>query len=62
MVIDHEYTPEIVCPGCGYKKSNSGEYGSGCNDSGEETCGSCGVDYIWERNITVDYSTEIKKN
>jgi transcription elongation factor Elf1 len=61
MAIDHEYTQEIVCPSCGHKKSNSGEYGSGCNDSGEEICGSCGVEFIWDRITTVEYCTEIKK-
>jgi DNA-directed RNA polymerase subunit RPC12/RpoP len=61
MAIDHEYTPEIVCPNCGHKESNSWEFGSGVNDCGDEICGTCGVEFIWDRVVVVEYCTEIKK-
>ena len=61
MAIYHEFTREIVCPHCGHKESDSWDFGSGVNDSGEHTCGECDQDFEWDRNVTIDYCTEIIK-
>jgi transcription elongation factor Elf1 len=51
--IDHEYTPEAVCPYCGHVRRNSCELA----DEGEIECGECGKDFAFFRVVTVDYCT-----
>lgn len=57
--INHEYTSDIVCPHCGCVYSDSMEFGDyGKSNDGEEDCQECGKRFRWERNVSVDYSTE----
>lgn len=56
--IDHEYTPEIVCPYCGYEHGDSSEV---CADNGDYDCHECGETFFYTRNITIYYSTERKE-
>lgn len=51
--IDHQYTPEIVCPHCG-RKHYGGDYPA---DSGEMEC-ECGGRFEWSRIIIHEYVTE----
>lgn len=53
-VIEHHYTSEIVCPHCGYKQMDSWEYSG---DSGEIDCGKCSEPFLYERQVSVSYST-----
>jgi len=53
--IDHEYTREIVCPGCGDELGDSWELS---DDDGDEQCGECGITFTWERHVEVTYSTD----
>ena len=52
--IDHTNTQLITCPECGRTKINSCDF----EDEGEEDC-DCGATYSYERNIYIDYSTEL---
>lgn len=52
--IDHEYTPDLVCPYCGYVNRDSWEIG---HDEGETNCNRCEKLYEYERHITVRFST-----
>lgn len=49
---------EITCPVCGSKQSDSWEYSC---DSDEHTCGECGSEYEWERQVEVTYSSQATK-
>lgn len=49
----HSYSPEIICPYCGYEYSDSWEM----IDSGNETCEECGKEFKFERDVEVSYST-----
>lgn len=55
VIIDHEYTPEIVCPYCGYKYQDSWEE----QITGGETmnCNECDNVFKVCRHIEVTYST-----
>ncbi len=52
-MIKHEYTPEIVCPYCGFEESDSWELDGG---NGVFEC-ECGNEYKYYRNIEVTYTT-----
>lgn len=52
-VIDHDATDEIVCPYCGYEKSNSWELSAGTLD-----CNECGMLFACFTETTTIYSTE----
>lgn len=53
---DTNYTDEICCPFCGHETSESYELNS--ND-GETDCSECGKVFLYQRNITVEYTTYI---
>jgi DNA-directed RNA polymerase subunit RPC12/RpoP len=54
---DTDFEDEITCPYCGDKNGDSWEVSE---DSGEDTCGNCGNEFHFERDITVTYSTKKK--
>ena len=62
--IDTDYTPNVVCPHCGYVDKDSWEIDFG--DSGDaETeidCANCDEAFIACRMVTVDYSSRKKPN
>ena len=62
--IDTDYTPNVVCPHCGYVDEDSWEIDFG--DSGDaETeidCANCDESFIACRMVTVDYSSRKKPN
>ena len=60
--LDHEFTPDIVCPYCGKIYTNSGEVDPGDEDLGDIECMECWNIFPTERNIIITYSTEIPKN
>lgn len=49
---DTQFTPEIVCPHCGYVHSDSWEW-----SEGESECGDCGQKFEVVRHVDVTYST-----
>ena len=53
--IDHDYTNEIVCPYCGYEHGDSWEVS---DDEGKMDCHSCEKEFKYQRDITIDYSTQ----
>ena len=53
--INHTCTDEITCPYCGHVESDSWEY---TEDEGDAECGTCGKEFHYCRNITIDYSTD----
>lgn len=60
--IDHTGTKTVVCPWCGHTYQDCSEWGTGQDEDMEEMeCGDCGNDFIWERSITTEYSTNRKK-
>jgi len=56
-MIDHEYTPEIVCPYCGHEQSDSWEF----SDDGTHECSMCDNEFNYERIVTIQYSTSKKE-
>lgn len=52
--IDHEMTPNIVCPYCGYKEIDSWQLSL---DSGEIYCNDCEHTFHYERDLTITYTT-----
>ncbi|MEH0154661.1 hypothetical protein V6R21_18960 [Limibacter armeniacum] len=50
--IDHEFTPQIVCPHCGYEDEDVDEYH---DNEGESRCGNCNRWFLYERHFS--YST-----
>lgn len=54
---EEEYTNYITCPVCGKEENDSLEYEE---DEGEYECG-CGAILSYVRQITIDYSTEVKE-
>lgn len=52
---DHEYTNEVVCPGCGYELGDSWELSG---DDGADQCSECRITFTWERHVKVSYSTD----
>ena len=56
--VDHECTDDIICPKCGYELGDSWE----CDDDGEQECEECGAIYEYYRNVTVDYTTNLKED
>lgn len=53
--IEHEYTDELVCPYCGYEKTDSWEYHE---DEGGVDCDECDKSYLYTRVVTVEYITD----
>lgn len=57
--IDHEDTPNAVCPKCGYEDHDSWElHLEGDGDSAEVDCPRCEEPYRVTMCLTVTYSTE----
>ena len=54
---DTKYTTSAVCPYCGHVCRYSEEINSGEEGEADAECGSCGMDYLFSRNIRVSYST-----
>jgi uncharacterized Zn-finger protein len=54
MQIEHQCTSEIVCPYCGYTLSDSWEL---TNNDGKLECENCGKNYVYSRNVEVEYTT-----
>lgn len=51
--IEHDFTDEIICPHCGEEWSDSWEL----DDGGVLECYACEEEFTYNRNITIDYST-----
>lgn len=58
--IDHEGTPQIVCPYCGYIDQDSWEI-AGDDECGEADCGECGRSFYWSHYVRVTYTTRTKE-
>lgn len=56
--IDHECTPNAVCPYCGYEDKDSWELGNGTYNDGHVACGECGQTFLWYRDVEVSFSTD----
>ena len=54
MEIAHKYQPELVCPHCGHKHSDSWDLSA---DDGTYECESCEEEFTYERIVTIEYST-----
>jgi len=53
--IEHEYTTQVTCPYCGYEHKDSWEFVEDCD---EMDCYRCEKEFLYIRNITVNFSTE----
>lgn len=51
--LDYKHTDEVKCPHCDYEHSDSWEL----SNSGEMECSSCGEEFMFDREVTVTYST-----
>jgi len=51
------YTDCPVCPYCGDQDENAWELGSGGEEDGSTQCGNCNRPYMYQRQISVTYST-----
>lgn len=54
MEINHDHTPEIVCPYCGDKVNNSYEH---FHDDASIVCSECENEFSYERHKAITYST-----
>ncbi len=52
---NHEGTPEIVCPHCGYHYMDSWDFSL---DRGETECVECDKPFAWFRDVIIEYSTK----
>ena len=52
--MEYLYTDNITCPYCNWEDEDSWELDE---NSAELICGSCGEEFVVERNIQVTYST-----
>lgn len=57
--LDSYNEDEIKCPVCGYEESDCWEYTQG--EADEYECGYCGSILTWSREISVSYSTTVKR-
>jgi DNA-directed RNA polymerase subunit RPC12/RpoP len=53
-----EFTSNITCPYCGHVITDSCEIRADYDDDWE--CGDCGNHFIYERHVTIEYSTKQK--
>lgn len=49
---DTDYTPEIICPRCGYKHTDCSEWSEGLNE-----CADCERAFNMSRDVEVTYTT-----
>ena len=52
-----QYTPDAVCPYCGYLEPDSWEYK---HDSADVNCNECGELFYYQREVTTTYCTKRK--
>jgi hypothetical protein len=57
MDIDTDLTENCICPYCGYEDTDSWELSGDDGETNETTCGSCGEDFEYSRNITITFSS-----
>lgn len=57
MEIDTTSTTFPVCPRCGEAHEDAYEWGRGGEEGGEMECYKCGYTFVWERTISVEYTT-----
>lgn len=50
-----EYTDKPTCPHCGFEDNDAWEL---TEEESETTCGSCGMEYWYTRNVLISYSTQ----
>ena len=61
--IDHWCTDDIICPHCGYKAEDGGDWPWTNNDTCEGVeCGECGKVFSVERYFSVSYTTTKAKD
>ena len=60
--IDCSLEPEIKCPYCGYKDTDSWEYNMGQDDEIEVECGNCEEEFLVTCHIEVTYSSYPKED
>jgi hypothetical protein len=55
-----EFTPQPICPHCGYEARDAWEicFGGDAEGDTEIPCGKCEKDFYVARHVTVTYSTE----
>lgn len=58
-VYEFNNTQEITCPFCGHEHNDSWDLN--CDHNDDHECESCGQEFVWERNISVDYSSRKPK-
>jgi len=54
FIKNKEYESELICPYCGAIKSDMWEFSG---DEGSVECGTCGMDFDFERQIEITYSS-----
>lgn len=57
--IDYEWTPEVVCPYCGYEQRDSWEL---TEDTGETYCDECERTFGYQRFTEYTYTTTKKED
>jgi len=60
--IDHEHTPEIVCPHCGEKQSDSWEYFAGQTESVDIECEMCERPFHVQQFVDISYTSSKPDN
>lgn len=50
-----DYEDDLICPYCGYADHDAFELS---DDDGETTCGRCGAEIHYTRNVEITYSTD----
>jgi len=55
--IDHEHTPEIVCPHCGKRQSDSWEWFTGKKESVDIECSTCERPFHVRQFVEITYTS-----
>lgn len=55
--INCDGTHEVVCPYCGQEHGDSWELSGYDGEESTIDCGTCGEEFIYVRNVSVDYTT-----
>lgn len=56
--IDTFHTEHPTCPHCGHEHKDAFEW---IGDDGEHACDSCGKKFIWSRDISIAFTTELPR-
>lgn len=58
----HSFTPDLVCPYCGFKDEGHELYENSRRNYGKTNCGLCEKEFEWEVDFSVSFTTNRLEN